>query len=83
MALFRENAQVYETLDDLFKIDSWVQVLRGQRMEPRGYHLLARMMSDDELRKALVDMRAGIADVVARLPNHADFIAGYCPAAEV
>ena len=80
MELFRENALAYQTSDDLFKIDSWVQVLRGQRMEPRGYHQLARMMSDPELRTALGDMRSNIASAVAKLPSHPDFLAQYCPA---
>lgn len=83
MALFRENALTYHTLDDLFEIDSWVQVLRGQRMEPRGYHMLARMMPDAELRKALDDMRANVAGVVSKLPSHPDFLQRYCPADDI
>jgi len=58
-------------------------VLRGQRMEPRGYHMLARMMPDAELRKALDDMRANVAGVVSKLPSHPDFLQRYCPADDI
>lgn len=80
IALFRDDARAYQTTDDLFKIDSWVQVLRGQRMEPRNFHQLARMMPPDELKKALADIKDSIAATVAKMPSHQQFIRSYCPA---
>ena len=38
IALFRESAQAYQAPDELFRVDSWVQVMLGQRLEPRGCH---------------------------------------------
>jgi tryptophan halogenase len=32
--LFRENAQVFQAPGELFQIDSWLQVMLGQRLEP-------------------------------------------------
>ena len=34
IALFRDNAQAYQDAHDLFRVDSWVQVMLGQRLEP-------------------------------------------------
>jgi tryptophan 7-halogenase len=78
IALFREDAHAYQAGDDLFRVDSWVQVLMGQGLAPAGYHRLARMMPAGELRQALDDLAAGIAAKVARLPGHGEFVTGYC-----
>jgi tryptophan halogenase len=51
----------------------------GQRLEPRRYHPLARIMPPDQLGGALADLRAGIAAQVARLPAHQTFVDRYCP----
>jgi tryptophan halogenase len=38
------------------------------------------MMPYDELRQSLADLRRAIADTVAKLPSHPDFLRSYCPA---
>jgi len=78
--IFREDARAYQTPHDLFRVDSWAQVLPGQRLHPQGYHRLAAMMPHDELRQQLTAMRRQIADTVAAMPSHPDFLARYCPA---
>ena len=78
--IFREDARAYQTQHDLFRVDSWAQVLPGQRLNPQGYHRLAAMMPYDELRQSLADLRKTIADKVAKLPSHPDFLRSYCPA---
>jgi tryptophan halogenase len=80
IALFREDAQAYQASDDLFRVDSWVQVLLGQRLRPRGFHQLARMIPPAELRGALDKLRADIAAAVARMPAHEQFLREYCAA---
>jgi tryptophan 7-halogenase len=81
MALFAESAHAYQAPDELFRVDSWVQVMLGQRLRPRGYHHLGRLISDDKLRQGLKSMSAEIATVVSNLPDHQKFLDGYCPAA--
>jgi len=80
MALFRDNAQAYQASDELFRIDSWVQVMLGQRLQPRGYHQVARMMPPGQLRQALADLKANIAGTVAKMPTHQAFLDQYCAA---
>jgi tryptophan 7-halogenase len=82
MALFREHAHAWQDGADLFRVDSWVQVLLGQRLEPRSYHQLAKMMGAVELRDALKGLKANIDAAVARLPQHQQFLASYCPAGD-
>lgn len=81
IALFRENAHAYQAQDQLFRIDSWVQVMLGQRLEPRGHHLVGRLMPPAQLREALGDLKSNIAAAVAQLPPHEQFVTAYAGAA--
>jgi tryptophan 7-halogenase len=76
--LFAENAFAYQDDSELFRVDSWVQVLLGQRIVPRHYHPFARVISDQELRTYLAAFRADVSKAVARLPLHQDFVERYC-----
>lgn len=82
IALFRENGLVYQASDDLFRVDSWLQVMMGQRLKPKGYHHMGHMMTDDQLTRALDGLQASIAQAVSKLPKHQDFIDTYCAAPE-
>lgn len=78
MALFEQNAIAYQNSDDLFRVDSWVQVLMGQGMRPRAHNPLARLAPPDQLKRALNDLRGSVARSVAALPPHAAFLNRYC-----
>jgi tryptophan halogenase len=80
MALFEQNAIAYQDSDDLFRVDSWVQVLMGQGMRPRAHNPLARLAPPDQLKRALGDLQGNVARSVAALPPHADFLNRYCAA---
>jgi len=80
IALFREGAQAYQAADDLFRVDSWVQVLLGQGLLPHGYHQLARMISSSELDRTLSGMRLEVSTAVRSMPSHAELLRRYCPA---
>ena len=81
IALFRDNALAFQAPDELFRVDSWVQVMLGQGLAPRSYHPLARLMRPEQLRQALADIKASIDRAVAKLPEHQAFLDGFCPAA--
>lgn len=80
LALWREDGRAYQLSHELFRVDSWVMVLLGQRFPPLGYHRLGEMVPDRELRGHLDRMRGQIADIVAQMPTHPDFLRSYCPA---
>ena len=81
IALFRESGEAYQDGDDLFRVDSWVQVLLGQGVVPRAHHRMAGIMGEDRLRATLDAMRRKVADQVARLPGHGDFLDKHVPVA--
>ena len=80
IAAFRDGAIAWQASDDLFRVDSWVQVMLGQRLEPRNHHHMGRMIVDGELRSALGELRSGIARAVARMPAHQQFLERYIAA---
>jgi tryptophan halogenase len=77
IALFAEAAQAYQSADDLFRVDSWVQVMLGQGMQPQSHHPMARIMPAEQLARALGDIRSNVSQAVARLPQHQAFLDGY------
>ncbi len=77
---FREGAIAWQASDDLFRVDSWVQVMLGQRLSPRSHHHMGRMLGETQLRSALGDLKTGIARTVARMPSHQAFIDHYLAA---
>jgi tryptophan halogenase len=82
LALYRDNGLVYKGDEDLFRIDSWRQVLRGQGLESAAYHAAGRLMAPEKLRTSLEKYADGVRRTVERLPRHEDFIARYCATGE-
>ena len=78
--LFKESAYAFQGDSEIFRIDSWTQVMLGQRIKPNSYHHAARLLGDEELKKFLFDYRSSIAQTVARMPAHQDFVNQYCKA---
>ena len=76
--LFRQSAQAFQAPGELFQVDSWLQVMLGQRLEPTGYHQMGRLMPTEQLRGALGDLSANIARAVSGLPGHQAFLERYC-----
>jgi len=63
---------------DVFRVDSWVQVMIGQRIKANAYHHLARMSGDEKLRIMLSTLRGTIGGVVEQMPTHKQFLDSYC-----
>ncbi|HTU65443.1 MAG TPA: tryptophan halogenase family protein [Steroidobacteraceae bacterium] len=76
--LFRESAGIFCAADDLFQMSSWLQVLWGQGVRPRGVHPFVEAVAPHDRAGYLRDLRGMLAAAVTRLPTHADFIASRC-----
>lgn len=76
--LFRETGRVFRRNEELFAENSWVQVMMGQGIMPRGWHPIAGKLRDDELDKLLATVRDTMRRTVAGLPDHAAYVARYC-----
>jgi len=81
--LFRENGRVFEAEGDIFRENSWTQVMLGQGIEPQSYHPIVDMMDDQELRQFMQIQRQKVDVVLNQLPTHQEFINRYCPTAFV
>jgi tryptophan halogenase len=77
--LFRENGHVFQAPGELFQLDSWLQVMLGQRLQPRRHHLMGALMPPAQLKQALEDLKGNINRAVSKMPSHQDFIRQYCP----
>lgn len=83
IALWLENGYAYQASGDLFRVDSWVQVMLGQRLQPRTWHHLGQLMSREQKMQALDGLKTNIARAVASLPPHREFIEQYLAQAPV
>jgi tryptophan halogenase len=75
--LFRSQAHAYQDSHDLFRVDSWVQVLLGQRIAPASHHLVARLMPEARMQEALNTLRGNIDRAVQAMPEHDDFLRSF------
>ena len=76
--LFEQAGHAYQADGELFRVDSWTEVMLGQRIRPQHYHHAARTIGDAELIRLLNDVRTSIRDSVIRLPTQQEFIDRYC-----
>ncbi len=77
LELFREQAMAHQDQDEIFRIDSWCQVMMGQGLMPQGWHLLPSQLPDANLRQALDGLDAGIMARLPRLPSLSQFLTRY------
>jgi tryptophan halogenase len=78
MELFRSNGRVFRDGNELFAEPSWVQVMHGQRVIPRGYHALVDLYSEEKIAEYLANVRGVIGACVQAMPTHEAFIARHC-----
>jgi len=78
--LFKSTACVNITETELFRIDSWTQVMLGQKLMPENYHAIVDMMSKEELGRFLASIKGSVDNVVSKFPSHQEFIDQYCKA---
>ena len=80
MELFKTHGRIFREGNELFSKMSWLQVLHGQRVRPRGHHPLTDLRSDEEIRQYLEEVEGVIQACVEAMPSHAQFIADNCAA---
>ncbi len=64
--MFKEGAHAYQDAGELFRVDSWIQVLLGQGIVPKHYHPLPRSMQEQELAQVLNGLKSSVAQSVAQ-----------------
>ena len=80
MDLFSSNGRLFRDGEELFADVSWLQVMVGQRVMPRGHHPFADLLPESEVTAYLANVQAVIAKCVQVMPLQSDFIAANCAA---
>lgn len=78
MTLFREFGKSFQVEGELFRLDSWTQVMLGQGVTPLSYHPIVKLMSERELKHFLDSVAAEVNRNMATLAPHQEFINKYC-----
>jgi tryptophan halogenase len=74
LELFRDSGRFFRQAEEMFAEVSWVQVMIGQGIEPRGYHPLVDQVPDKELRAFVADTARVIDSCVDAMPAHQVFL---------
>jgi tryptophan halogenase len=80
MALFQSNGRVFRQAEELFAEPSWIQVMIGQRMMPKGYNAMVDAIDETALLRHVDTVRGVVANCVRAMPTHEEFIARHCAA---
>ncbi len=75
--LFRSDGRYFRNGEDFFALPSWIQVMLGQRIVPQSYHPMVDEMPEDKLIEHVDGMRILLAQAVAAMPTHQDWIKRY------
>ena len=77
--IFRENGYVWPDDVNLFRVDSWVQVMLGQGIFPKDHHGASRILAAQTLEDQVKGLRHAVDQNLAQMPRHEDFLKTYCP----
>ncbi|HQR88289.1 MAG TPA: tryptophan 7-halogenase, partial [Caulobacter sp.] len=80
MAVFESYGRIFRENEELFNDTSWFAVMVGQGIVPKGYDPMVDVMSDDELRRRMAEIRSVIAKSAEVMPGHMAFIRANCDA---
>ena len=78
MDLFKDFGRSNQVEGELFRLDSWTQVMLGQGVVPSSYHPIVGLMSEQGLQSFLASVAAEVDDNIAMMSAHDDFIKRYC-----
>jgi tryptophan halogenase len=80
--LFRSHGRILREDTELFPVMSWMFVMIGQGIIPRGYDPLADSLNPDKIAANLDDIRAVVKKAADAMPTHQGFIDANCPAVD-
>lgn len=74
LALFKQTGRVFLDDGDIFRVDSWTQVMLGQRLIPEQHHRIADEMSQEEFNRFMQGLRDQVKQQLNQLPSHSEFL---------
>lgn len=75
---YQERGDLLHYPWEIFHPDSWLAIYSGFGVYPKMYNQNVDRLNNDYLRQSLAAMRKSIADAVAGLPTHQEFINEHC-----
>jgi tryptophan halogenase len=79
--LFKSHGRILREDTELFPAQSWLYVMIGQAIRPRGYEPTVDTIDEDTIQNNLNDIRAVVKRCVDSMPSHQTFIDQNCAAA--
>lgn len=76
--LFASHGRILRENEELFPEDSWLQVMHGQGMRPRGYNPVVDQRSKEDIAGFLQNTQMVIRKCVDAMPSHLDYIRANC-----
>ena len=80
---FTQAGRIFRHGGEMFSDLSWLEVMHGQGIRPRGYHPLVDRMPIDEIAQRVAGIKKVIDRSVEVMPTHEEFIAEHCPAKKI
>jgi len=78
IGLFASRGRLLVTADNLFPGSSWLAVMLGQGLWPRGHDPLADNIPQPELEAHMGSLRAYVDRTTAAMPRHVDYLRNFC-----
>jgi len=78
--LFRSRGRILREDTELFPIQSWLSVMIGQNIVPRGYDPMTDGLDATKVIEKLEAIRAQVKQCAEAMPDHRDFIRQHCAA---
>lgn len=78
--LFKVNGQIHRDSQELFSDVSWIEVMHGQGIKPRGYHPLVDTLPETEIERRVAHIKKVIDAGVDYMPSQQEFIDKFCKA---
>ncbi|HTN39714.1 MAG TPA: tryptophan halogenase family protein, partial [Asticcacaulis sp.] len=78
LELFRDSGRIFRFQDELFAENNWLAVMLGQGVMPARHDPVADSVPAEEMKSAVLALKAATLKAVRSLPDHADYIKSYC-----
>ena len=73
--MFADKGRIFRHKDELFEVPSWLAVMYGQGIAPKGHDPLADSIPEAQIVPAMIQLREGYARAASAMPEHDAFIA--------
>jgi tryptophan halogenase len=80
---FSQAGRIFEADSDLFSPASWLAVMYGQGVTPKGYNAVTDKAPIETIKKRVDYIKDVVAQSVDVMPHHSDFIKTHCAAEKI